>query len=316
VRSRTLGLLAAALMMATACGSGGTSTGGLTTVNVGVIAIVDCAPLYLGIQQHFFQDQGLRLKPQLIQGGAAITAAVLSGNLQVGFSNNVSLIIASSKHLPVRIVAAGVQAGPRPDHDYVELVVPSSSPIHSLADLEGKTVAVNNLDNIGPLSVNAALQKAGVDIAKVRYIEVSFPDMQAALEGHRVDAAWVVEPFLSALESAPGGVRVLSVTPAVVAPYFPISSYFVTLPYLQSHRDLVDRFVRAMNHSLQYAQTHPEAVRAVVPTYTKIPAEVAQRMTLPQWRTDIGASLIRYQAQLARQYGYIRQMPDWKTLLG
>lgn len=304
-------------MLVSACGSGGgTSTGGLATVNVGVIAIVDCAPLYLGIQRHFFQDEGLRLRPQLIQGGAAITAAVLSGNLQVGFSNNVSLIIASSKHLPVRIITAGVQAGPKPDRDYVELVVPASSPVHSLADLEGKTVAVNNLDNIGPLSVNAALQKAGVDISKVRYIEVSFPDMQAALEGHRVDAAWVVEPFLSALETMPGGIRVLSVTPAVVAPYFPISSYFVTLPYLQSHRDLVARFVRAMNRSLQYAQTHPEAVRAIVPTYTKITAQVAQRMTLPQWRTDIGASLIRYQAQLARQYGYIQQMPDWKTLLG
>ena len=68
-----------------------------TTLTVGVIPIADVAPLYLGIKEGFFEEENLKIEPQLAEGGAAITPAVLSGDFQIGFSNTVSLLIAAPR---------------------------------------------------------------------------------------------------------------------------------------------------------------------------------------------------------------------------
>jgi hypothetical protein len=72
------------------------------TLKVGVIPIADVAPLYLGMDKGFFRQERLTIEPQLAEGGAAITPAIVSGKLQFGFSNTISLLIAASKHLRCR----------------------------------------------------------------------------------------------------------------------------------------------------------------------------------------------------------------------
>jgi ABC-type amino acid transport substrate-binding protein len=89
---------------------------------------------------------------------------------------------------------SSISAGPA---RYDAVLVKDSGPIRTPKDLEGRTVAVNTLQNVGPLTINAALEKAGVDYESVKYVEVPFPEMAAALEADRVDAAWVVEPFVT-----------------------------------------------------------------------------------------------------------------------
>jgi NitT/TauT family transport system substrate-binding protein len=73
----------------------------------GVIPIADVAPLYLGIEKGFFEEDSLEIEPVLAEGGAAIVPAVVSGADQIGFSNTTSLLIASSKGLPVQIISHG-----------------------------------------------------------------------------------------------------------------------------------------------------------------------------------------------------------------
>jgi NitT/TauT family transport system substrate-binding protein len=51
--------------------------------------------------------------------------------------------------------------------------------------------------------------------------------------------------------------------------------------------DLVRRFSEAMKESLAYADSHSDAARQVVTTYTQIKADVAATLTLPKWSTDI-----------------------------
>src|SRR4051794_37798647 len=68
-------------------GSSGDGTTATTKVSVGVIPIIDVAPLYLGIAKGFFSKRGLEVKPVPAQGGAAIVPAVVSGSQQFGFSN-------------------------------------------------------------------------------------------------------------------------------------------------------------------------------------------------------------------------------------
>nr|AFP20554.1 ABC-type nitrate/sulfonate/bicarbonate periplasmic protein [uncultured bacterium] len=169
---------AAALAVAAGCGSSnspnspGSAGGSATTaatISVGVVPVVDVAPLYLGIKQGFFAAQKLTVIPKPVQQGSVIITQVVSGAMDIGFSNNVSLIAAASRGIPLRIVAAGNQAGPGM---YSAIFVRAGSPIRTPQDLAGKRIAVNALANVGPLVVNAALQARGVGIHGISYVAI------------------------------------------------------------------------------------------------------------------------------------------------
>ena len=145
-------------------------------------------------------------------------------------------------------------------------------------------MAVNALSNIGPLSINYAVEEAGGD-STIKYVEVPFPDMIAALEAGRVDAAWVVEPF--AFQGIGAGMRSIFAPFEAVSPNLTIATYFANEQYIEQHGEIVDKFVRAMEKSLAYTQAHPEAARKAVLTYTKIPAVAAENMKLPNWKPPV-----------------------------
>ena len=80
-------------------------------LSIAVIPIADCAPIYLGKAKGFFDKQNLDIELSTQGGGAAIIPGVLSGQLQFGFSNVPSLLIAQSKGLKF----VGDRAGRRLD---------------------------------------------------------------------------------------------------------------------------------------------------------------------------------------------------------
>ena len=158
----------AAALVAGGCGDDEEESGGgggeqaeQTTLRVGVIPIADVAPLYLGIKQGFFEEENLKVEPQLAEGGAAITPAVLSGDFQIGFSNTVSLLIAASKDLPVTIISQGVLGGKTEEEAWADLLVLKDGPIKEPKDLEGKTIAVNTLKNICEVTIRKSLVRHG-----------------------------------------------------------------------------------------------------------------------------------------------------------
>jgi NitT/TauT family transport system substrate-binding protein len=311
----------AALMGIAACGGGDDGGGGggggdsnkPTTLKVGVIPIADVAPLYVGMKQGFFKQENLTIQPQLAEGGATITAQTVSGDLQIGFSNVTSLVIASSKKLPVQIVASGVQAAKDDSGAWDAVLSKKGSPIKDLKALEGKTVSVNNLNNVGPLTINNAMEKAGADYKKIKYVEVPFPDANAALDTGRIDAAFVVEPFVS--QGKAQGANEITHSFEETAPNYTVATYFVTKQYAAQNKDALDRFVRAINKSLDYAQTHPDVVRQIVPTYTKIPADVAAKIQLPTWSPNLNQPSIQQTVDLAQRYGFITDKPDLGELI-
>src|SRR6266508_3493233 len=147
----------AALLTATACGtapttpasSGSNGPAKADAVKVGVIAIVDVAPIYLGKQKGFFTQRNIDLTLEVAQGGAAIIPGITSGQFQFGFSNVTSLMLAASKGAPLKIVCNGVNSTGVADKDYGGVVVKADSPIKTAKDLAGHTVSVNTLKNIG-----------------------------------------------------------------------------------------------------------------------------------------------------------------------
>jgi NitT/TauT family transport system substrate-binding protein len=307
----------ACLLPAVSCGDddggGGGDSSGTQTLKVGVIPIADVAPLYLGIDKGFFEEEQLKIEPQLAEGGAAITPAVLSGDFQIGFSNTISLLIAASKDLPVEIISQGVLAGKSEEDAWADLLVLKDGPIQDGSDLEGKTIAVNTLKNICEVTIKASLEKDGVDVDKLKFTEVPFPDMNAALEQKRVDGACVVEPFVS--QGKAGAAKGIDPFYVRTAPDLTIATYFTTKQYAEENADTVDRFVRAMNKSLEYAQSHPDEVRKILLDYTEIPPEAAEAIKLPTWRTDLNEPTIEKLSELSKKYGLIEEEPDLNELI-
>jgi NitT/TauT family transport system substrate-binding protein len=296
-------------------GGAGSASGGVkpATLNVGVIPIADVAPLYVGIKQGFFKEQQLTINPKLAEGGAAITPAVLSGDFQIGFSNTISLLIASSKGLPVQVITQGVLGGKDESEAWADLLVLKNGAVKTPKDLEGKTIAVNTLKNICEVTIKASLAKKGVDVNTLKFIEVPFPDMNAAIEAKRVDGACVVEPFVS--QGKAGRARGIDPFYVGTAPDLTVATYFTSKQYAEQNKDVVDRFITAMNKSLDYAQQNPDAARAVLADYTKIPPEAAKNIKLPVWRSELTTDTIQQLSKLSKQYGLIEEEPDLGQLI-
>jgi NitT/TauT family transport system substrate-binding protein len=294
-------------------GGGGSAKGAQATLKVGLLPIGDVAPIYLGDKKGFFKQEKLAIKPQVFQSGAEVATGVVSGDLNLGFSATEPLIVAKSKGIPVQIVAQGVQAAPSLPAAWDGVMVKGDSPIKTAKDLEGKTVAVNGLKGMNELCLRAVLTRKGVDAAKVKFIEVPFPEMTAALDAGRVDALTAVEPFVSQAKAA-GARQVMSYF-AGLESKLTVATYFSTTEYLEQNGDVARRFARAINKSLVYAQAHPAEVRKIVPTYTKIPAKVAQKMRLAYWSSDLNRPSIELVAKEAKQAGFIKETPSVQDLI-
>ncbi|MEV6812667.1 ABC transporter substrate-binding protein [Micromonospora sp. NPDC051296] len=307
---------AALLASVAACGSDADEAGGAegtTKVKVGAIPIVDVAPLHLGISKGFFAEQNIEVEVVNTTGGAAAVPGVVSGEFDFAFGNVVSLIVARSQNLPLKAIAEGNSSTGEQGKDFGGIVVPADSPITSAAELAGKTVAVNNLKNIGDTTVRASIRKAGGDPSGVKFVELPFPDMPAAVTGKRVDAAWIVEPFFTVAQDQ--GAKVVASNFVDTAPNLTIAAYFTTEKTVQEKGDLTKRFVAAIEKSLAYAQENPAEARAALLTYTQIDPAVAEKITLPGWSGQINRDSVQTMADLMLADGLVSEKVDIAELL-
>jgi NitT/TauT family transport system substrate-binding protein len=283
--------------------SGGGEATKPVTLKVGVLPIADLAPLYLGMAQGFFKAENLTIKPAVAEGGAAVVPAVMSGDNQIGFSNVTSIMAGKAQNLPLKPLAAGVSGAASEDKAWDALLAPKGGAT-DLKQLEGKKVSVNTLKNLPEVAVRNSLEKAGVDVSKVQFVEIPFPDVPAALEAKRVDAAFAVEPFVGA--SLAAGATKLAEPFEELAPDLTIAEYFTTEQYASENKDVVERFTRAMNKSLDFAQRNPDAVRKIITTYTKTPQAAADKMALPTWSSDVNSGAMSMLVDLSKKYGVLK----------
>jgi NitT/TauT family transport system substrate-binding protein len=284
-----------------------------TTVTVGVIPIVDVAPLYLGVDQGFFAERGLELELVPAQGGAAIVPGVVSEEYQFGFSNNTSLLLATEGGIELQIVAPGSASTGIEGEDFGAVVASASSGITDAADLSGRRVAVNTLNNIGDTTVRDAVAQAGGDDSTIEFVELAFPDMPAALENGDVDAAFVVEPFLTITTVA--GATPVAWMYATAADDLSVATYFTSDAYAAENPEVVAAFQAAMIESQEYATDNPDAVREILATYTTIDAALIPEITLPAFPSEVNDASIEELNRLATDQGVLPQEVDLGALL-
>jgi NitT/TauT family transport system substrate-binding protein len=299
--------VAAALLVA-GCGGddsgGGGQAGQQATVRVQDTAGIPSAFLTYGVERGYFKKRKLDVKVKASQGGATVVPAVVSGDADIAGSNLVSVLLAQSKGIPLKVVAPGTFVRKDRNEDFSAIIVKGDSDIRSPKDLEGKTLAVNTLKNVAELTAKASLEKQGVDVSKIKLTEVDFPDMVGAVGKGRVDAAFAIEPFVSLGLKA--GDRIVDRPYVGTKPGLQIGCYFTSEKYLSQNGDVVKRFQQGVADTAASIREDPKSFRDYLPKGSSIPAPAAQKVILPAWKAESDPASTKLTEQLMRKYGLLQ----------
>ena len=270
---------------------------------LGYMKIVDNAAMFMAMEKGFFKAEGLELETVPMAGGALIVQGVTSGDLQIGWTNVISLYQAYVEGFDFKLVAGGA-TNVKAKKESHNIQVTKASPIKSAKDLEGKTVAVNTLNNIVHLMAMAWIDKNGGSSVKVKFVELPFPQMEAALSAGKVDAVSVHEPFATAaLEK--GQTRVLAQPWGDVLPKFLIASWFASEKWLAKNKEVGQAFVRAINRGIDAIQADPEGSRAAMIKWAGLSPDLASKIGLPVFEKGVSEKDLQATIDLTQKYKLI-----------
>jgi NitT/TauT family transport system substrate-binding protein len=275
-----------------------------TTLRVGVLPIVGAAPLTLAVEQGLFAAGGLTVTTEPVQSGAVAIPALVAGDLDVLFSNHVSTIAARAQNLDVVIIAEASRARP----DNFAVVTLPDSPVQRPAELAGRTVGVNALNNIAHLTVSAVLDAEGIGPGQLTFVEIPFPDMSNALANGRVDAAFLPEPFLSEARRTLSVRTILDPCSGPTAD-LPIDGYVVTSRFADENPDMVrgfrDALVEAQRRCADRSVLEPLLVSSA-----RVAPETAARISESAYPTSTDPAQIQRVADLMLRFGALTEPVD------
>ena len=296
-----------AVALAAATGSALGSKQATETITVDTLPIANALPMELGIQKGFFAAQGIEIKKQILQSGNDIVLALANSNGDVGYLGYVPMMIARTQGIPLQIVAASEVEGTSEADNWQNILVKGSSSIRTPKDLVGKTIAVNALKGVGETVIKAAFKKSGIDPNSVKLLAVPFPAMRTALANGQVDAIWTPEPFLSQALNLDGA-RIVMAPGPIVGRYFPNGGYAALDGWVKKNPDLARKFRLAMNKSLDYAQSHPDEIRAMLPAGSR-------NSRLAVWSPLVDRGQMLQLAKYAKEFGVISTLPNMTQLV-
>ncbi|WP_242886162.1 ABC transporter substrate-binding protein [Actinomadura litoris] len=316
-RSVLLGALLLVASLAVGCGDSDDSSGsskGLEkkTLTVASLPLVDGAALHIAQKQKLFEAEGLKVQIKPVQQSIQALPALAKGDVDlIAGANYVSFLQANEKGtLKLSIVAEGATL----TSNMMNVLVKSDSKIKTAKDLEGKKVAVNILNNIQSLTLNAILKANNVDASKVTYVAIPFPQMAAALEKGQVDAVHIVEPFLSDTQKKQGA-RVAVDGGSEPVTGLPISGYVSTQDFTSKNPKTAAAFQRAIMKAQGIATGDRKRVEEVLPGYARIDSQVASVITLPGYPTTLNTTRMQRVVDLMTTAGLLKQKPDLKSIL-
>jgi NitT/TauT family transport system substrate-binding protein len=284
------------------------------TLRIGLKPTDSDAQVFYAQELGYFEEAGLNVEVRQLAGGAPISSGVASGSLDIGSANVTSVATAYSEGLPFAFIAPGsVYDANGPIS--AALAVAKDSPYRSAEDLNGKTVAVNGLNNITDVAVKAWVDNNGGDSSTLEFVEFPFPEMPAAVEQGRVDAALMLEPGLTAaLESC---CRVLGKAYSGIDNHFMTSGWVTTQQWAQQNPEAVNKFAEVMQKAAQWAnqeQNHQRSAEILV-EHLDIEEETANSMQRAVYGETLDPAMIQPQIDAAAEYGVIEEPFDATELI-
>ena len=221
------------------------------------------APLYVAIEEGYMEEEGIDIELLLTPGADKVAAAVLSGDVEVGFAGEESAIyIYAGEEEDYLVTFAGLT---KRDGQFII----SREEDFSWKDLEGQEVLVGRQGGMPALNFINALENAGIDPAKVNLnYSVEFASLSGSFIGGVGDYVNLFEPNATLLEQEGYGHVVASI--GELSGEMPYTAFYTKKSYLEENKDLLERFSRAINKGLEYVQTHTarETAEVILPQFT------------------------------------------------
>jgi NitT/TauT family transport system substrate-binding protein len=257
----TVLLALAGLLAGCASASGATNSSSGTvekpSITVAVVPAVDSAGFFIALYQGLFRQQGLNVTFEPAVSSETVISQQVKGTVDISCGNYVSYLQAQQAHTAdLEIFAEGSVMLPGTQALYT---MPGSK-IHSLQDLEGKTVGINAPDNILYLLAASVLADHDIPVNSVHFkSDIPLPAMAAALKSGEIDAAVLPEPFASEAQQQ-YGVSTLADLDQGATSDFPIQGCVATRQWAALYPHTLAAFDRALQQGQEIADTSRHAV--------------------------------------------------------
>ncbi|WP_367305622.1 aliphatic sulfonate ABC transporter substrate-binding protein, partial [Alicyclobacillus acidocaldarius] len=230
----------------------GVSKGAASTANRGVVRIgyqLDGTDIILKGKKWLDEDlqkKGYRVQWIQFVGGPQLLQAMNAGAIDFGETGDAPPIFAQAAGTPL-LYLAHEPADPKGE----AILVPPNSPIHTVKDLKGKTIALNKGSNVEYMLVQQ-LKKAGLTIHDVTLDFLTPPNARAAFEGGKVDAWAIWDPYEASAENTMHA-RAIADGTGVTNNY---QFYYVTRSFAQQHPDIVQDYLSGLEQADEWVNQH------------------------------------------------------------
>ena len=237
----------------------------LTKVTVAEVAhSIFYAPQYAAISKGYFEEEGIDVELALTPGADAVTAAVLSGDVQIGFSGTEATIYVynGGEKDYLQVFAALTK------RDGAFLVSREKIDNFTLDDLKGKTVIGGRKGGMPEMTFEWALREANIDPTKDLSIDtsVAFPAMEGAFIGGTGDFVTLFEPNATSVEKQGYGYVV-----AYVGTYggaVPYTAYNAKSSFIKANPELIEGFSKAIQKGLKFVkENEPKVVAETIVSF-------------------------------------------------
>ncbi|GAA3670984.1 hypothetical protein GCM10022237_33410 [Nocardioides ginsengisoli] len=327
------GLVAATASLAVllaGCGGGGSAADrktedGLKVVTVAYTPIYSVGAIKLGMDQGFFEKQGLRVELKQVANPPSGIAAVAGDQVDFNYAPSIPFVNAIANGVKLEIVGAadgydeGTKAAVAKDpslalqHDDSGVVAAPGSDIHRAADLQGKTVSVPARGAQLEVTIAAAVAADGGDPSKIHWITLDFPSAVSSLKSGRVDAAGLVVPFISQAEKG-GGKLVLS--PGLQ--FFDdgaVGLWITSAALTQKDPKVVTAFQTAIQQSNEYAEAHITDAQKAAATVLKTDLATVEAGSKPAFPATVDPADVQSVIERMKQLGYLKKDVDAASLV-
>ncbi len=220
-------------------------------VSIALLRLSSSAPIFIGIEKGFFQEEGIDLKPEWFDAAQPIAVATASNKVDVGATGiTAGLYNMVAQGQKITIVAdkgreeKGVLS--------TALMVNSSAyndGIKDIISLKGKTVGITQSGSTFDYMIGRVLESHGLSRSDVNLIPLGkLSSVLSALESKQIDAAILNQPHISKAEEAGYAKVLLSI--GDIIPYQTSGIFFS--PSFLKDKDTALAFMRAYIKSSTY----------------------------------------------------------------
>lgn len=263
VRLLLIGFVCACLLLCgVGCHQNETPVTKLTNVSLcEVTHSVFYAPQYVALSLGFFEEEGLDVELSTGEGADKVMAAVLSGNIDIGFAGPEAAIYvyAEGRDNYSQVFAQLTR------RDGSFLVSRKQEPDFTWASLKGKTVLPGRVGGVPYMTLCSVLRHTGkLDLATDLTLDssIQYALMTSAFVNGTGDYVTAFEPTASTLEQNGQGYVVASVGEA--AGEIPYTAYFASKDYIAANSDTVQAFTNAIYKGQKWVASHSAAEIAKV----------------------------------------------------